>query len=214
MTEIDASAVLWSAPERERAGRPLLVLLHGYGSHEGDLFTLAPLLPLSPVIASVRAPFVEDAGNAWFPLALGLGGTADPQLRLEQVNDTARALLRWLDSLEYTSVGLLGFSQGGAMALQLMRHAPSRFSYAVVLSGFSIEDKQAGDEQLASIKPPVFWGRGTTDQVIPASFIARTADWLPAHSTLTERIYEGVPHAVSSPEIADIGAFIRSQLSA
>jgi len=35
--KIDPDVVLWSAPERERAGRPLLVLLHGYGSHEGDL---------------------------------------------------------------------------------------------------------------------------------------------------------------------------------
>jgi phospholipase/carboxylesterase len=50
--QIDSSAVLWSAPERERAGRPLLVLLHGYGSHEGDLFGMAPGLPLEPVIAA------------------------------------------------------------------------------------------------------------------------------------------------------------------
>jgi phospholipase/carboxylesterase len=60
---IDASAVLWSAPERERAGRPLLVLLHGYGSHEGDLFGLSPRLPLGPVIASVRAPLAERGGR-------------------------------------------------------------------------------------------------------------------------------------------------------
>ena len=210
MTEIDANAVLWSAPERERAGRPLLVLLHGYGSHEGDLFTLAPLLPLSPVIASVRAPFVESAGNAWFPLALPLGGHADPSFRLDQANETAGALLRWLDSLEYTSVGLLGFSQGGAMALQLLRHAPSTFAYAVMLSGFVIEDEQAGDAELAALKPPIFWGRGTADQIIPSAFIERTAEWLPQHSTLTERIYEGVAHAVSTSEIHDIGSFVRA----
>ena len=40
--QLDESAILWSAPERERAGRPLIVLLHGYGSHEGDLFSLSP----------------------------------------------------------------------------------------------------------------------------------------------------------------------------
>jgi phospholipase/carboxylesterase len=66
--QIDPSAIVWSAPERERRDRPLLVLLHGYGSHEGDLFSLSPGLPLSPVIASLRAPLLAGPGNAWFPL--------------------------------------------------------------------------------------------------------------------------------------------------
>ena len=64
--KIDPTAVLWSSPERERSDRPLLVLLHGYGSHEGDLFQLSPRLPLAPVIASVRAPISESGGWAWF----------------------------------------------------------------------------------------------------------------------------------------------------
>ena len=41
---IDDEAVLWSASPADRAGRPLLVLLHGYNSHEGDLFGLSPYL--------------------------------------------------------------------------------------------------------------------------------------------------------------------------
>ena len=53
---LDADAVIWSAPERERAGRPLLVLLHGYASHEGDLFQLAPRLN-----AAGRLETAEDA---------------------------------------------------------------------------------------------------------------------------------------------------------
>ena len=66
---LDSAAVMWSAPERERADRPLLVLLHGYASHEGDLFQLSPRLPLRPVIASVRAPLAESNGWAWFSVA-------------------------------------------------------------------------------------------------------------------------------------------------
>ena len=53
---LDPDAVLWSAPPHERAGRPLLVLLHGYGSNEQDLFGLRPYLPDAFVVASVRAP--------------------------------------------------------------------------------------------------------------------------------------------------------------
>ena len=205
MVSINPDAVLWSAPERERADRPLLVLLHGYGSHEGDLFSLAPHLPLAPVIASVRAPVQEGPGYAWFPV----GDSPD---RLAAANDSAAAVVSWISSLSYTSVGLLGFSQGGATALQVMRQAPPLVSYGVMLSGFALPDPQAGDAALAESRPPVFWGRGTADQVIQPAFIDHTSDWLPAHSTLTERIYEDLPHSISNAELADVNSFILEQL--
>ena len=129
--KIDADAVLWSAPERERAGRPLLVLLHGYGSHEGDLFSLAPALPLSPVIASLRAPMTAGSGNAWFPLSF----ETDQQELEPNADAAADAVLDWLDTTQATSIGLLGFSQGGATALQLLRLSPERFAKLLRVHG-------------------------------------------------------------------------------
>ena len=206
--QIDSSAVLWSAPERERAGRPLLVLLHGYGSHEGDLFSLSPGLPLGPVIASLRAPLTAGPGNSWFPLTFETpiaehGTNADA---------AAQAVLDWLDTTEHSSVGLLGFSQGGAVALQLLRLAPERFDYAVMLSGFVVGGSHVGDAALAQSTPPVFWGRGTLDQVIPPFAIQATEEWLPSHSALTARIYEGVAHGISNAELKELTAFIAAQL--
>lgn len=206
--QIDPDAVLWSAPERERAGRPLLVLLHGYGSHEGDLFGLARSLPLEPVIASVRAPLSQGPGYAWFPHA----GDSSAQERFDAIGETTGALLDWLDTTESNGVGLLGFSQGAAMALQLLRDQPTRFDYAVPLSGFVFPNDHEGDARLAELRPPVFWGRGTADTTIPSSLIDHTLEWLPEHSTLTEGIYEGVGHWVSPEEISELGAFIRSHL--
>lgn len=206
--QIDAKAIVWSAPERERAERPMLVLLHGYGSHEGDLFSLSPALPLGPVIASLRAPLLAGPGNAWFPL------TADTFFTdLETGADAAaQAILDWLDTTESSSVGLLGFSQGGATALQLLRLAPQRFDYAVMLSGFVVGASHPGDAALAAVMPPVFWGRGTLDQIIPPVAIQTTEQWLPEHTTLTERIYEDVAHGISNAELKDVTAFISAQL--
>ena len=206
--QIDASAVAWSAPERERAGRPLLVLLHGYGSHEGDLFSLSPALPLGPVVASLRAPLLAGPCNAWFPLTF----ETPIDEHATNADAAARAILDWLDTTQSTSIGLLGFSQGGAVALQLLRLAPTRFDYAVMLSGFVVGASHPGDAALAAAKPPVFWGRGTLDQVIPPIAIQTTEEWLPSHSTLTTRIYEDVAHGISNPELKDLTAFISSQL--
>ena len=202
---IDPSAVLWSAPERERAERPLLVLLHGYGSHEGDLFSLSPQLPLAPVVASVRAPIAELGGFAWFSLP-----RTNPLDLLEaDVDEAASAVLDWLDTLEFTSVSLLGFSQGAAVALQLNRLAPGRVASTVALSGFVPRGERPGDAQLAELKPPVFWGRGTLDAVIPAEAIEHTDAWLPAHATATVRIYEGLAHSINAAELTDFTQFLR-----
>jgi phospholipase/carboxylesterase len=206
--EINPDAVRWSAPERERAGRPLLVLMHGYLSHEGDLFGLSPLMPLGPVIASLRAPIALETGFAWFPIP----DHATAPEQFEAANESARAVLSWLDTVQSTSVGLLGFSQGGAMALQLLRHAPERFACAVQLSGFALPGELEGDKALATRKPPVFWGRGTLDEVIPVRAIEFTDAWLPQHASLTSNIYEDVAHAISERELSDAGGFIRAHL--
>ena len=202
--KLDSDAVIWSAPARERSGRPLLVLLHGYASHEGDLFQLSPRLPLEPVIASVRAPIPENGGWAWFSFAER--GVADPPAG--EVDDAAAALIDWLDGLEFASVSLLGFSQGAAVALQAMRRRPGMFRAIVALSGFVATGDEAGDAELETLRPPVFWGRGTLDGIIPAEAVERTEAWLPNHASATTRIYENLAHSVSTDELTDITSFL------
>ncbi|WP_210479845.1 alpha/beta hydrolase [Naasia sp. SYSU D00948] len=204
---LDPAAVLWSSRIEELAERPLLVLLHGIGADEGDLFSMSPQLPLHPVIASLRAPTRHGPGWSWYDL----GTPGDPNS--EGVDAAARAVLAWLDELpvQPPSVGVLGFSQGAAVAAQALRHDPSRFSYAVLLSGYVTSGTVEGDEELARLAPPVFWGRGTEDYVIPPIAIAYTAEWLPRHTTLDARIYEGVGHSVSQQELADIVGFLRDR---
>lgn len=205
---VDDEAVLWSASEADREERPLLLLLHGYNSNEGDLFGLAPYLPLEPAIASLRAPIFTGYGHAWFPL-LGEGA----ERALEAADVATDAILAWIDRAapDVSAIGLLGFSQGGAMALELLRRAPERFAFAVNLSGFVLPGEREGDARLAALATPVFWGRGTADDVITAEYVARTQQWLPGHADLDERIYEGLGHSIAERELADIVAFLRAR---
>lgn len=202
---LDPAAVLWSSRPEEVADRPLLVLLHGVGSHEGDLFSFAPRLPLSPVIASLRAPGRYGSGWSWYEL----GTPGEP--KSEGVDAAARAVLDWIDALPVrpSSVGLLGFSQGAAVSLQVLRHAPERISYVVQLSGYATSGTLPGDAELERRKPPVFWGRGTRDEVIPDVAVEHTQEWLPRHSTLDSRVYEDLGHGVSTGELGDVIRFIQ-----
>ena len=201
---LPTDAIMWSTPEAERPGRPLIVLLHGYGSHEGDLFALSPALPLGATIASLRAPIPTGPGFAWWEI--GELGAPD----VGQVDAAASTVLDWLDSFDHGPLSLLGFSQGGALALQLLRLAPERFACAVNLAGFVVPGEHPGDAELARVRPPVFWGRGTADTVIPDAAVELTEAWLPKHADATIRIYEGIGHAVSTPELTDLVTFLRA----
>jgi len=205
------SHAVWSIPESDRelalASRPLLVLMHGRGSNEQDLASLVPLLPQEAVCVSLRAPLPLGDGFTWFPPAAP--GLPDPSAAAEATD----AVLAFLDSLPPTGqVGLLGFSQGGAMVTQLLRFAPERFAAGVVLSGFSLAGEFPGDAVLATLRPPVFWGRDVADPVIAPDAIARTAAWLPVHSTAVVREYPGVGHSISREELDDVSEFLGASL--
>lgn len=208
---LDDEAVLWSAPPAERAGRPLLVLLHGYGANEDDLFALQPFLPDDFVVAAVRAPLTPPfpaPGWSWFPIE-GLHARNPAS-----ATASTEALFAWLDRVtsRTTPVGLLGFSQGGVIALHALRLQPERFAFAVNLAGFAIEGNLPGDAALAARRPPVFWGRGANDEVIPAERVAHTTEWLPGFVELTGRVYPGLTHSISEEELADVRAFLDRQL--
>ncbi|HEX5859431.1 MAG TPA: alpha/beta hydrolase-fold protein [Microbacterium sp.] len=211
ISSLDDSLALWSAEPGERAGRPLLVLLHGYGADENDLFGLVPYLPPEYVVAAVRAPLAPPwpaPGFSWYAIE-GLD-SRDP----EPVTLAARQLIAWLGEAggDAASIGLLGFSQGASVALQALRLEPGRFRFVVNLSGYAAPGPLPGDAVLAESRPPVFWGRGTHDDVIPEFLIAHTTEWLPEHSTLSGRVYPGLTHSVSEPELADVRVFLEKRL--
>lgn len=206
---------IWSIPRDELPtrlpGSRLIVVMHGYGSHEDDLTSLFPLLGDGSILVSLRAPHVAPApiinGFAWFHL----GSPGDPAT--DQVSAAATGVLDWLTTVTErfgapSSIIGLGFSQGGALALQLLRIAPERITAAVNLSGFSASGVAAGDGTLAADRPPVFWGRDEADPVIPASAVDRTTAFLADHSSLEARLYSGISHGINAAEISDVVGFI------
>lgn len=204
----ETPTVLWSRPENERPGTPLLVILHGYGADEEDLFSLASQLPAEFTVASVRAPLQTGPGFSWFPLDSNLSYSADA------VAESASALEGWVDSVReaHTSVSLLGFSQGMCMATTLLRHRPSDYAAVVGLSGFVVnaEDHPYFDDvAVAAAKPEVFWGRDQADPVVPQFAVEATNTWMHGHVKLTKVLYSGILHGINAQEIAHVGEFLQ-----
>lgn len=157
---------------------PLVVLLHGRGSDEREILTLAPHLPDGVAYAAVRAPIAEGAGFAWFANR-GIGRPVDQSLAA-----TTTWFRGWLDEVAPAGrpVVLVGFSGGAAFAGALVLAEPSRFAGAAVLYGtLPFETGLRTDPgQLANL--PVFVAQGEGDHVIPRELLDRTWSYLLAES--------------------------------
>lgn len=141
---------------------------------------------------------------------MGAGPSGSPLE--EDVDAAVQAVLDWLNGLPTVPLtGLLGFSQGGAMAVQLFRYRPRAFAFAVVLSGFVIPGEHPGDVELAQLHPPAFWGRGLLDTVISDLRVEQAASWLQVHTSLEAKAYE-TGHSITQGELADVSRFIESKL--
>ncbi|SJM65351.1 alpha/beta hydrolase [Gulosibacter sp. 10] len=186
---------------------PLLLLLHGFGSNERDLPGIVSRLGDGWDWCSVRAPYPVPTmgGSAWFPI----GQYAE--LDRGAVDAAAAGLVEFVDERIEPGrpVVPVGFSQGGLMALELLRARPDRVPAAAVLSGFVDPAPHEGDEGLAARARRVFFGRGDRDDsMIPPEAFLITESWLREHSEATIRVYPGLGHAVSEEEIGDLADFL------
>jgi len=213
--EIDASVVKWS-DDGSLAGRALLLLLHGYGQREGSLDAIADAVAPEIVTAQLRGPRESRE-----PLPGGYGWTdvdADIVPLPGQPEETAAALLRWLDAVVAergapSSIGLTGFSQGAAFCLALLRTAPERWAAVGTLAGYWTPGVFAGEARLGQLRPPVFWGRSEHDFAIRPEYVDTTRAALAPFAPDAEHVYPGDTHQVLPEMVEDLAPFLRAHLT-
>lgn len=153
---------------------PLVVLLHGRGSHEREIISLAPHLPAGPAYAAVRAPIAEGGGFAWFANR-GIGRPV-----AESLAATMAWFRSWLDDVAPAGrpVLLVGFSGGAAFAGGLALADPGRYAGAAILYGTLPFDAGVPVETGRLAHLPVLVAQGDADHVIPRELLDRTWRYL------------------------------------
>ena len=201
--------------ERPPAGEPAaaLVLLHGRGADENDLYPLLDALDPERRLLGVtpRGPLSLPPGGAhWYRL----GGipTPDPAT----FHSSYEALSALLDALPVPSERLVlgGFSQGSVMswALGLGRGRP-RPAAIVALSGF-LPRVEGFELDLSGLDGyPVAIAHGSLDPVIPVEFGREAAEALGAAGAAVLWRETPVPHTVDPRVIPDLGDFVRAAIS-
>lgn len=183
---------------------PLVILLHGYGSNEADLFELAEKFPAEFLVISARAPHTLSMGQyAWYALDYSSGEAVHDIIQAEE----SRLLLkRFIDevsqefAVDTKRIFLIGFSQGAIMSYSVALTFPSLVRGIGALSGRLSEqikpivnvEREVGEAKLA-----VFVAHGTLDKVLPIQHAREAKEYLEGlEVTLTYGEY-AIPHTIS-----------------
>lgn len=196
---------------------PVLLLLHGFGADENDLFGLAPFMDERFFVASVQAPFaLPFGGRAWFELYFEGGQVSgfDPK----QFEQSLEMILKFVDELiaehdlDTTRVYLCGFSQGSMMSVSSVFTEPEKFAGAVLMSGRAANEMIV-QENIEKLKDfPIFVTHGTLDQVLPIENGRATKEILSRLPVnLKYKEYE-MAHEISQESLTDVSNWLRSEL--
>jgi phospholipase/carboxylesterase len=189
-----------------------LVLLHGRGADEYDLFPLLDALdPERRLVgATPRAPLALPPGGAhWYVLA----GIGTPER--ETFLASYAALSEWLgEFLAEHGVGfdrlvLGGFSQGGVMAYSVGLGAGRPRPAALALFSSFVPTVAGFELDLSPPLPPIAIGHGTLDQVIGVEWGQRARALL--ESAGADVVYRETPmgHQIDPAFVRDVAALLR-----
>jgi len=192
------------------AGAPLaqartaVLLVHGRGGSAGDMLGLAAALD-APTTTAFVAP--QAAGNTWYPLRF-LAPLEQNEPWLSSALDFVGACVETIErhGLPRHRVVLLGFSQGGCLALHYGALHAARWGGTVGLSAGLIGPPGEAWTFTGSLDgTPVFLGCSDHDPHIPETRLYESAEALRAlGGDVTLQIYPGLGHTVNADEIAHV----------
>ena len=203
--------------EGDGSAPPLLLLLHGVGSNEHDLFGLAPYLDGRFLIISVRAPNTLEPGSyAWFDVEFTSRG---PVIDPAQAEASRNALIAFLGEAVTTygadpkQVYLMGFSQGAIMSASVALTRPDLVAGVVLMSGRILPEIQPMIAPAGSLEGlPFLVVHGTADTILPIANGRASRQLL--SSLPVELTYHEYPmgHEINQESLSDVVTWLNMHL--
>ena len=209
--------------EIETAANPrhAVIWLHGLGADGHDFEPIVPQLvrPEWPALrfvfphAPVR-PISLNGGlpmRAWYDIAgFDLAQRQDEAGIRASIGAVEALIAREVQrGVPVANIVLIGFSQGGAIALAAgLRHA-NRLAAIIALSTYlPIAEVTAGERHAANAATAIFMGHGAFDPVVPQYLGERSRDQLREWGYRVDWHSYPMAHQVCPQEIADLADFI------
>jgi phospholipase/carboxylesterase len=187
--------------------RAVAILVHGRGTSAEDILTLGDEFAQSDI--AYLAPQAE--GGSWYPYSF-LAPFEQNEPYLSQALATIGAILDRVarEGFKAERVALIGFSQGGCLALEYAARNARRYGAIAGLSAGLIGPPGTPRDYPGSFAgTPVFLGCSDIDTHIPLVRVHETRDvFIRMGAAVTERIYPGMGHTVNDEEIAHVSKLL------
>lgn len=209
----------YQAAKKDHEQAPLVLMVHGYGSHENDLFSMVPSLPKQAHYLSVRAPrSLGFGGFAWYDIDFQAVG--DKINNLEQAQEALNLLREFVRvfraerGLEERPLWLLGFSQGTILSYAYTLNYPDEVAKLMGLSGYilkGIVPERYAPEQLQHLE--CFISHGTQDQVLPIEAARQSVALL--EQLHIAHVYHEYPvgHGVAPDNLRALDAWMQERIA-
>lgn len=164
---------------------PLLLMLHGYGSHENDLFSMAPMLHEKCTVVSLRAPLTLPWGGfAWYEIDFNNLSTGRMS-NVEQAKESVKKIRNIIPEIheaygtDSDNVWLAGFSQGSILSYALSLGYPQEFQKVLAVSGYVLKEMVPDKYKASEVQHLDFFvTHGTQDDVIPVEWARQSVKML------------------------------------
>ena len=196
-------------PKVKHDKNPLLLLLHGYGSNEEDLFSFASELPNDSYVISVRAPYnLQPYGHAWY--AIHFDADENKFSDNVQAKQSVELIAGFIDEIvkqypiDAKNVTLIGFSQGAILSYATALTYPEKVAKVVALSGYfnrEIIPEVIDTNAISHLK--FFVSHGSADQVIPVDWARKAKPALENLGLEVEYLEYPVGHGVAPQNFFD-----------
>lgn len=199
-----------------------VIWLHGLGADGHDFAPIVPELGFSNVRfifphAPLR-PVTLNSGmvmRAWYDVsALRLDAKEDEA----GIRDSQKTIMALIERQEQSGIAanrifLVGFSQGGAMALHTGLRSPQALAGIIALSAYlPLREKLTSELAEAQLQTPIFMAHGMYDMILPYVFGEGAKKLLQGLSLSIEWHSYPMDHSVSTQELADIKKFLNQRM--
>ncbi|MBL4773564.1 MAG: dienelactone hydrolase family protein [Alcanivoracaceae bacterium] len=202
----------------------VIIWMHGLGADGHDFESVVPQFEISDFPIKFvfphapKIPVTINAGmvmRAWYDIkVMDIGKHADKQGVIEseklvhELIDEQIAL-----GFKHDQIVLAGFSQGGAMSLQVSTRLNKKIGGIIALSSYlPIPEQLLTEINTTNLKTPIFMAHGTQDPVVPFALGQTSRDALIKAGYVIDWHQYPIEHGVSVDEIMDIRQWIIKNL--
>ena len=202
-------------PQNTTQNPPVIIMLHGVGSNENDMFGFAEQFPKEYLVISARAPFeLAEGSYAWFHVEF-LG---DKRIINETEAEKSRIILKQFINqvverykADASNITLLGFSQGAIMAYSVALTSPEKVKNIGVLGGRLLEEIKPLIKPSAKLKSlDIFLGHGLNDNVMPINFANKAFEYCIKLGCNIQFKKYPIEHTISQSEIDDFKNWLKN----